>query len=101
MSHWLLTIILLPILQETSRNHGESRVVILSSDGHERVVPNTGIQFDDLTMESFNTAYRYGHSKLGNILHAKALHKRYGPKSETLNPGEIIVAVVHPGLVDT
>lgn len=101
MSHWLLTALLLPTLQKTSRAHGEARVVMLTSDAHSIFAPSSGIQFDNLTMENFNTSTRYGHSKLGNLLHAKALHKRFGPKDRKMMPGDVIVGVVHPGLVDT
>lgn len=39
---------------------------------------------------------RYGQSKLANILHTKALAKRYGGKENN-----IIVVALHPGAVRT
>ncbi len=61
-----------------------------------------GIKFDDISLESENGMKRYGQSKLANILHAKELHRRFGPR-EGGEPraGEIWVAAVHPGHIDT
>lgn len=39
---------------------------------------------------------RYGHAKLANLLHTKALAKRYGGSGKN-----IIIAAVHPGVVQT
>ncbi len=103
LSHWLLTQRLLPILQETSRvsEPGTVRIVCVTSGGHETFAPKGGVRFDDIKLESESGMTRYGQSKLANVLHAKQLHARYGPKGKEATPGEIIVSAVHPGNVDT
>ncbi|OAQ98220.1 hypothetical protein LLEC1_00926 [Akanthomyces lecanii] len=101
MSHWLLTLHLLPLLQETSAATAQlTRVVNVTSDGHERFAPAGGIEFDDLGLESQNAMTRYGQSKLANVLHAKELHRRYGPGASATG-GSICTAAVHPGHIDT
>ncbi|KAJ6782301.1 hypothetical protein PWT90_00624 [Aphanocladium album] len=99
ISHWLLTYHLLPLLQATSG----ARLVNVTSDGHERFVPAGGIKFDDLSLESQNTMMRYGQSKLANVLHAKELHRRYGPSAaaSAAGNGGIRTAAVHPGHINT
>jgi NAD(P)-dependent dehydrogenase (short-subunit alcohol dehydrogenase family) len=104
LSHWLLTSLLLPTLLETSKisEPGSVRIVNLTSDGHQ-LAPKLGINFDDPGLESQNAMTRYGQSKLANMLHAKELHRRYGPNGSELidGKGEIWVAAVHPGHIDT
>lgn len=39
---------------------------------------------------------RYAHAKLANVLHTKALAARYGGRENN-----VIVAAVHPGVVET
>ncbi len=71
----------------------EARVVVLSSEAH-RMAPPSGIRFDDL---GFEQGYRpwlaYGHSKLANLLFARALARRL-PAGQTAN-------AVHPGVIGT
>lgn len=72
----------------------DARVVMLSSGAHSWA-PSGGIQFDDLTFESgykANTAY--GQSKLGNLLFAKELSRRFEGSGRTAN-------AVHPGVIAT
>jgi NAD(P)-dependent dehydrogenase (short-subunit alcohol dehydrogenase family) len=50
----------------------------ISSDGHAKLAPKEGIIFSDMNMtNNFSVWARYGHSKLANVLHSKALAKRY------------------------
>lgn len=101
ISHWLLTHHLLPLLQETSKTTAHmTRLVNVTSDGHERFVPPGGIKFDDLRLESQNAMMRYGQSKLANVLHAKELHRRYGPGASDPN-SSLCTAAVHPGHINT
>jgi len=90
--HFLLTELLLP---ELKKNNSPTRVVNVASVMH-RVAKN-GIEFDDLeAKKEFSSIYRYGHSKLANLLHAKDLDQRM--KEE----GESITAVsLHPGVIMT
>ncbi|CRG85377.1 putative oxidoreductase C736,13 [Talaromyces islandicus] len=105
LSHWLLTYHLLPLLASTATATGPGvvRIVNVTSDGHSMFPPKEGINFEDIGLESSSAMTRYGQSKLANILHAKELHRRYGPKLEDVDPesGEVWVAAVHPGHIDT
>ncbi|KAF5250336.1 hypothetical protein FANTH_4436 [Fusarium anthophilum] len=103
LSHWLLTYSLLPILTESARSTrpGTVRVVNVSSDGHLVFSPSAGIDFDDINQTKGSAFSRYGMSKLANILHAKELHRRYGPSSENEGQEEIWTASLHPGTIDT
>ncbi|UQC87207.1 uncharacterized protein CLUP02_12709 [Colletotrichum lupini] len=92
---------LLPVMLKTSRTlpPGSVRIVNLTSSGHLGA-PKTGINFDNLNLKDEGPWQRYGQSKVANILHAKTLHKIYGPGSEN-DEGEIWTSSVHPGLVET
>ncbi|OIW23229.1 NAD(P)-binding protein [Coniochaeta ligniaria NRRL 30616] len=104
LAHWVLTSHLLPLLLRTARTlpAGSVRIVNLSSSGH-LAAPKGGINFADPSLKDAGPWARYGQSKLANILHAKTLHKLYGPGSPSARKGEgeIWVSAVHPGLVDT
>jgi NAD(P)-dependent dehydrogenase (short-subunit alcohol dehydrogenase family) len=103
LSHWVLAWHLLPLMQKTAINspEGAVRIVNVSSIGHSSA-PSEGINFADTSLKDSHTFRRYGQSKLGNILHAKALDKRYGPASQSENEGgKIWIVALHPGNVDT
>lgn len=69
------------------------RVVVLSSEAHQ-MAPRSGIQFDDLSFEkNYGPWLAYGHSKLANLLFARALARRL-PPGQTSN-------AVHPGVIST
>ena len=91
MGHALLTKLLLPTMSTTAESApaGAVRIVNISSDGHYSATA-PGIHFDDLNIE--NDWTRYAQSKLANILHAKALAKRYP---------SIVSVAIHPGTVQT
>lgn len=102
IAHWLFTFHLLPLLLETSKNlpAGSVRVANLTSGGH-MMAPKPGINFADTSLPDEAAIARYGQSKLANVLHAKILHKRYGPGSgrSRAKDGEIWASVIHPGIV--
>lgn len=104
LAHWVFTYHLLPVLLKTSKENpaGSVRIVNLSSSGHFSA-PKGGISFADTSLKNGSGMNRYGQSKLANILHAKTLHKTYGPGSRSAKAGngEIWTTAVHPGLVDT
>ncbi|PVH96540.1 NAD(P)-binding protein [Periconia macrospinosa] len=108
LAHWVLTTRLLPLLLHTSKTlpAGSVRIVNVSSSGHLRA-PKGGIHFADPSLASSsnnNTPwYRYGQSKLANILHSHTLHTTYGPGSASARngDGEIWTTSVHPGVVAT
>ncbi|GJJ74804.1 hypothetical protein EMPS_07162 [Entomortierella parvispora] len=90
VGHFVFTMALLGRIKES----GTSRIVILSSMGHEGPVKG-GIDFETLNDETkSNTFSRYGRSKLANILFAKALARR-------LADTQVFVNVAHPGFVNT
>lgn len=93
MGHALLTKLLMPALLKSAGNNSDTRVICLSSDVHKSAPPG-GIQFDSLRTkaEAMTTMMRHGQSKLANALFARELAKQYP---------QIIVASVHPGIVDT
>jgi NAD(P)-dependent dehydrogenase (short-subunit alcohol dehydrogenase family) len=104
LAHWTFTEHLLPLMLQTSKSlsPGSVRIVNLSSSGHWGA-PKCGIDFEDTSLKNDGPWERYGQSKLGNILHTTNLHTRYGPGSQSAlkGGGEIWVASVHPGLVET
>ncbi|KAJ1714022.1 hypothetical protein NYO67_3817 [Aspergillus flavus] len=104
LAHWVLTEHFLPLMLRTAKGlyPGSVRIVNLTSSGHLGA-PKGGINFKDLSLKDSGPWARYGQSKLANILHAKALHKAYGPGSPSARngEGEIWVSSVHPGLVET
>jgi NAD(P)-dependent dehydrogenase (short-subunit alcohol dehydrogenase family) len=70
----------------------QGRVVVVSSDSH-RNGPDSGINFDDLSGQSW-TASAYGHSKLANGLFSMELARRLESTNATSNS-------LHPGRVKT
>ncbi|KAI1617290.1 hypothetical protein EDD36DRAFT_159654 [Exophiala viscosa] len=102
LSHWLLTYLLLPLLESTaaaSNEPGTVRIVNVSSIGHT-AAPKEGINFADTALTGSFTFRRYGQSKLANILHAKSLHARYN-RATTSSSNKILALSLHPGNVDT
>jgi NAD(P)-dependent dehydrogenase (short-subunit alcohol dehydrogenase family) len=99
MGHALLTKLLLPILEKTSKEAGSDvRIVNLSSMGHT-FAPSSGFEFEDAKtdMARYSTWTRYGQSKLANVLFTKGLAKRYPDiKSIAIHPGG-----VNTGLIDS
>ncbi|QDS68612.1 hypothetical protein FKW77_001264 [Venturia effusa] len=93
MGHALLTKLLLPLLQKTAKEHGEARVVNLSSVAHTWSVKG-GICLEECKTDMRGTSSftRYGQSKLANILFTKGLAKHYP---------DIKSIAVHPGGVNT
>ncbi|KAF9380039.1 hypothetical protein CPB97_008606 [Podila verticillata] len=90
LGHFVFTLGLLDKLKESQ----PSRIVVLSSIGHESSVKG-GVDFDTLNdPNASNTASRYGRSKLSNILFAKALARRLANE-------KVYVNALHPGFVYT
>ena len=101
MSHALLCNMLLPALENTSRqNHTKTRIVFLTSTGF-RGTPSGGIVFEELkTKQDYFFAgrwLRYGQSKLANVLWPKQIAKRH-PEVEaiSIHPGSIRTGIVDP-----
>lgn len=115
MGHHLFTKLLMPtILNTAGTSEDKVRIINLSSDLHS-MAPKGGILFDNINQPDAGLMFvasllcslfldwiadwhstRYGHAKLANLLHTKALAKRYGGSGKN-----IIIAAVHPGVVQT
>ncbi|KAG0199990.1 hypothetical protein BGX31_004175, partial [Mortierella sp. GBA43] len=88
--HFVFTTCLLDRIKSSQ----PSRIVVLSSMGHQSSV-SEGIDFDTLNDETkSNSVTRYGRSKLANILFGKALARRLANE-------RVYVNIAHPGAVDT
>ncbi|KAL3465101.1 hypothetical protein BJX64DRAFT_285963 [Aspergillus heterothallicus] len=100
LGHAMLIRQLLPLLQKSSDNReggADARIVILTSLGFKMApLRGPGILFDELKTTQDKgfmwSWYRYGQSKLANLLYAKELARRY--------PGVTSVSV-HPGVIKT
>jgi NAD(P)-dependent dehydrogenase (short-subunit alcohol dehydrogenase family) len=95
LGHALLIKHLLPIMLKTAEAHDDARIVSLTSLGMH-AAPTGGIIFKDLqTKQDLGTGgrwYRYGQSKLANVVYSGEIARRYPT---------ISVAVVHPGVIKT
>ena len=96
LGHALLMKLLLPTLTKTAEEpNADVRVISISSTG-AMFPPKGGIQFDALrTSQDIGLggkSYRYGQSKLANILYADELARRY-PQLTSVS--------IHPGIIQT
>jgi NAD(P)-dependent dehydrogenase (short-subunit alcohol dehydrogenase family) len=96
LGHALLIKHLLPLLLSTATQHGDARVVSLTSTGFTVAPKDKGIIFTDLrTPQNYGFGAkwtRYGQSKLAILLYTAELARRY-PSLST--------ACVHPGVIAT
>jgi NAD(P)-dependent dehydrogenase (short-subunit alcohol dehydrogenase family) len=84
----LLTKLLLTTLSKTAEEAGSDvRIVNVSSAGHS-FSHAKGINLEDTALQRSSFLTKYGQSKLGNVLHAKELARRYP---------QIITVSLHPG----
>ena len=105
LGHFYFTKLLLPVLLETAKSSpdNKARVVNTSSIGHELL---DGIHFDTLlhspegqdneavekARKKLGTSQLYNQSKIGNVIHARELAKRYGDQGlvvTSCNPGNL------------
>lgn len=94
LGHFVLTTRLLPLLRAAAAQSepGATRIVSVSSSGHER---SPGLNWDDLqVLGNFSTGGAYTNAKLANILFTRALAKR-------LAADGIVAHAMHPGVVDS
>ena len=97
-SYYLLTVLLLDIIKLTAQDHGEARIINVSSGAHTSGALKQGLWLDDLRSKAgfrgtggFAT---YGASKLANILFTYELARRLEDTGVTVN-------ALHPGFVNT
>lgn len=89
LSHFLLTQLLLPLLEKTEG----SRVVSLSSNAHK----NGKIHFDDLQFKSnYSAVAAYSQSKLACLMFAFELQRRLDSSGS-----KVMSVAAHPGMSDT
>lgn len=94
ISYYLLTHLLLDVIKLTAQEHGEARIINVSSSAHT-AAPSAGLNLDDARDGSNFSGFRaYGSSKLANILFTYELARR-------LEATNISVNAVHPGVVKT
>jgi retinol dehydrogenase-12 len=94
MGHALLTHLLLPMMLKVATSEADPvRIINVSSEGYSHIGA-PGIHFYSLKdANAWGGSWtRYAQSKLANILHVKALAKRYPA---------ILSVSVHPGTVNT
>ncbi len=73
----------------------QGRVVIVASRTAYTKAPETGIQFDDLTLtDDYSDSMAYGHSKLANVLFSLGLARRLKGTRITSN-------ALHPAVINT
>ena len=96
LGHFLLTTLLLDVLQSTAKFDIEARVVVISSavsnPGHKS---RAQLDFNDIQLlkpEAYNGSLAYKNSKMANVLFAHELHRRLDGTSVTCN-------VINPGFM--
>ncbi|PIK41483.1 putative retinol dehydrogenase 12 [Apostichopus japonicus] len=88
LSHFLLTLLLLPLLKESAPN---SRIVNVSSEGHK----HSEVKLSNIQgQKSYSVTKFYGNSKLFQIMNMYSLSRR-------LTGHDISVFSLHPGFVET
>ncbi|XP_059483326.1 retinol dehydrogenase 12-like [Neocloeon triangulifer] len=93
LSHFLLTKLLLPRLEESASNGLNSRIVNLSSSAHL----GGKIDFDNLEMKkNYVSSTAYGTSKLAQLMFTKSLQRSFDARGAPLQ-----IHSVHPGVVNT
>ena len=101
LGHFLLTTLLLDILQSTAKFDVEARVVVISSSARNpgRICGGFGgkghLEVDDIQLlkpGTYNGNLAYKNSKLANVLFANELHRRLHGTGVTCN-------VLYPGFI--
>ena len=97
-SYYLLTLLLLDIIQLTARDHGEARIINVSSGAHNSNALKQGLWLDDMRsaagFRGMGGFASYSASKLANILFTYELARRLADTKVTVN-------ALHPGFVNT
>jgi NAD(P)-dependent dehydrogenase (short-subunit alcohol dehydrogenase family) len=97
LSHFKLTSLLMPLLKEGARKHGDARVINLSSRAHLRWQSPLDLNaIRTVTASTYDPWLAYGRSKMCNILFTRALERRFSSSSTGVS-----FYSLHPGLVST
>ncbi|KAG6991393.1 hypothetical protein G7Y79_00052g087330 [Physcia stellaris] len=99
LAHHLLFTSLLPLLQTTAAAHEDkNRVRVVNVSAEAYAIGPSVLDLEDPNLESTTGTLaawkRYGHSKLANIVHARAIHNRYRSSG-------ISAFSLHPGIINT
>ena len=101
VGHFVLTTILLPLLQSTANKYGNARIVVTTSSLHLicRELDIRLLKSPTRTKQlvPFDSCWRYGRSKLANILFTRELARRLCKKG--IN--NVYVNCFHPGNIST
>ena len=93
---FLFTKLLLPLLSKTAAEpNADVRIINLTSTGYA-FAPKGGFLFDQLNtpMSNISSFTLYGQSKLGSLLHATELARRYPELvSVSLDPGGVVTGI--------
>ena len=92
-----LTQLLLPLLLQTAKQHGEARVVNVVSQLHNKGRNQTLFA----ALEPYNSWRAYGNSKLAVMHMSSALQQRYGAQglsAYSLHPGAVYTRIADKGL---
>lgn len=90
LGHFYLIKLLLDVIEKSS----PSRIVNVASKAYEEL---TKINWDDIMSEKdFNFLTSYSQSKLGNILTAKELQRRFDKEGK-----DVKIVSLHPGVIQT
>ena len=91
LSYYLLTMLLLDIIKLTAQEHGQARIINVSSSAHR----GASLRLDNLhDSKGYSFMNSYGGSKLMNVLFTYELARRLEGEAVSVN-------AVHPGLVAT
>lgn len=94
LSHFLLTLLLLPRLRLAASAASPARVISVSSSAHAI----HSVNFDDLNFSNtwhLSGWFTYGQSKTANILFASEFNRRYAESDH------IVAFSLHPGVIST
>ncbi|KAH7066471.1 putative carbonyl reductase [Paraphoma chrysanthemicola] len=109
LGHFVFIHNLLDLIKQTSKQFGDTRVVVVASHAHTmyRPVPGDIIDFESLRVEGLSSLrtmtevqaslQRYARSKLANILFTRALHQELQQAGHT----DVLVNCLNPGTIGT
>lgn len=95
ISHFYLTMLLLPVLRKTAKETGDVRVIALASSAHAWTPKKMSFKSEENINKDWKSwTYQYGVSKISNVYFAQELAEKYGSE-------HIYANAVHPGVVAT